>query len=137
MPLIEEGDVNGEETRTYVRAYLQPLLRTLARLFEAYRATARSKRDQSALAHTLAELEAQKFALDQHSIVSIADATGRITYVNDRFAEISQYSREELLGQDHRLLNSGYHSARFWEEMWTTVSLGKVWGRRPQSQEGR
>lgn len=107
--------------------YLQPLLRTLARLVEAYRATARRKLDQRALAHTLAELEAQKFALDQHSIVSIADAAGRITYANDKFTEISQYAREELLGQNHRLLNSGYHSAQFWEEMWTTVAQGKVW----------
>jgi len=107
--------------------YLQPLLRTLARLVEAYRASARRKLDQQALAHTLAELEAQKFALDQHSIVSIADAAGRITYVNDKFTEISQYAREELLGQDHRLLNSGYHSAQFWEEMWTTVCQGRVW----------
>jgi PAS domain S-box-containing protein len=118
--------------------YLQPLLRTLARLVEAYRATTRRKLDQQALAHTLAELEAQKFALDQHSIVSIADAAGRITYVNDKFTEISQYAREELLGQDHRLLNSGHHSTQFWEEMWSTIALGKVWSGiiRNRSKDG-
>ena len=79
------------------------------------------------LKRSLTELEFQKFALDQHSIVSIADRKGRIIYTNDKFSEISLYPREELLNQDHRLLNSGHHSPEFFQDMWQTISSGKVW----------
>jgi len=79
------------------------------------------------LKQSLEEIEFQKYAIDQHSIVSISGADGRITYTNDKFSEVSQYSREELLGQDHRLLNSGYHPHSFFKEMWQTIGRGKVW----------
>lgn len=79
------------------------------------------------LNQSLSELEFQKFALDQHSIVSIADRGGKIIYTNGKFSEISQYSAEELKGQDHRLLNSGHHPSDFFKEMWQTIGNGKVW----------
>jgi PAS domain S-box-containing protein len=68
-----------------------------------------------------------KFALDESSIVAITDAQGKIMYVNERFCLVSKYSSEELLGKTHRIINSGYHSPRFFKDMWQTISLGKVW----------
>jgi PAS domain S-box-containing protein len=87
----------------------------------------RINRARAELKRSLTELEFQKFALDQHSIVSITDRSGRIIYTNDKFSEISQYSREELMGQDHRILNSGHHPHAFFKEMWATIGHGQVW----------
>lgn len=76
---------------------------------------------------TVAELEFQKNALDQHAIVSITDACGKIIYANDKFVAVSQYTREQLLGEDHRILNSGYHSREFFKQMWMTIAAGNIW----------
>ncbi|MFC0119813.1 response regulator [Pseudoalteromonas xiamenensis] len=79
------------------------------------------------LKKALAELNHQKFALDEHSIVAVTDLKGTIQYVNRKFCEISGYSKEELLGQNHRILNSGKHSTQFWREMYDTVKKGQTW----------
>lgn len=75
----------------------------------------------------LREGEFQLITSNQHDIVSTADVTGRIISVNDKFIEISGYSREELIGQNHRLLKSSHHSDAFYKNMWQTISRGHVW----------
>jgi PAS domain S-box-containing protein len=82
---------------------------------------------EEALQRSQKELADIRFALDESAIVAITDQRGIITYVNNKFCEISKYSREELLGQDHRIINSAYHPKEFIRNLWTTIASGQVW----------
>lgn len=92
----------------------------------AYDVTAQTNA-RAALAAALRDNEALLGTVNEHAIVSVTDPSGRIIEVNDRFCARSGYAREELLGQTHRLINSGIHGPEFWADVWNTISAGKPW----------
>ena len=96
-------------------------------LTEQKRALRQAETARRATEHALHELELQREALDQHAIVSIADYAGRIQHVNDKFCAISGYSREDVIGQNHRVISSRHHSSEFWREFWQMIEAGKIW----------
>jgi len=115
-------------------AMLVPLVPKGMSLFNLESEVAERKQATEALRKSLAasegalkDLADQKFALDQHAIVATTDVQGTITYVNDKFCAISKYSRDELLGQNHRILNSGHHAKEFFQQMYHTIAKGNVW----------
>ena len=85
------------------------------------------QKEQEKSSRLAARLASHKIGVDAHAIVSITDPRGRIKYVNDKFCEISKYSREELIGQNHRLLNSAYHDKDFFSEMYRCIYEGRAW----------
>ncbi|MDR6998301.1 PAS domain-containing protein [Neobacillus niacini] len=85
------------------------------------------KKAEEHLKQTVKENTDIKFALDQSSIVAFTDAQGKITSVNDKLCEISKYSRGEIIGKDHNILNSGFHSKEFFKNLWKTIGEGHVW----------
>jgi PAS domain S-box-containing protein len=89
--------------------------------------TERRLAEESRREAVLKELTDQKFALDQHARVSITDIEGTITYVNDTFCDISKFSRQELIGHNHRIVKSGRHSKEFFQQMYHTITNGTVW----------
>ncbi len=97
----------------------------VAGAFNANRAVA--KETNRKLAAALREVSVFRDTLDRHSIISITDRGGRILEVSDQFCHISRYTREELVGQHHNIINSGVHSKEFWVDVWRTIAAGKPW----------
>jgi sigma-B regulation protein RsbU (phosphoserine phosphatase) len=97
------------------------------------------KQAEERLRASLKQLENLRYAVDQASLVGITNRAGTIIEVNDKFCEVTGYSRDELLGQNHRILKSGYHPESFYCELWRTISSGRVWRRRicDRAKDGR
>jgi len=113
---------------TYIRAEFDPLSGALTGFTSILQDQTETHRKEQELQHRLAEIEELYQFLDQASIISRTDAKGTITYVNDKFSEISGYSKEELIGANHRLVNSNVHPREFWIDMYrTTLRDRKIW----------
>jgi PAS domain S-box-containing protein len=99
----------------------------LALIWTAAVVLARFRRTWLALGRRTKDLADVNYALDQSAIVAITDTKGTIKYVNEKFCEISKYGRDELIGHDHRVLNSGYHTKDFIRSLWVTIANGHIW----------
>jgi len=85
------------------------------------------KRADEVLEMAVKELSDYKYALDESAIIAITDQKGIIKHVNENFCRISKYSKDELIGQDHRIINSGYHNKAFIRNLWVTIAGGQIW----------
>lgn len=108
-------------TKPVVPDYLVSIIRVRAREFR------RMAETHQALSHSLTNLDRQRQVLDAHAVVSMTDVRGMITYANERFCQVSGYSRGELIGNTHSILKSGMHPDSFYQEMWRTIASGRTW----------
>jgi PAS domain S-box-containing protein len=126
----ERWHARKDGSHFWASGFVRPILdegQNLRGFVKVMRDITERKQAEEALRRSVKELADMKYALDESAIVAMTDVTGKITYVNDKFCEISKYSREELLGQDHRIVNSGYHDKEFIRGLWRTIARGRVW----------
>ncbi|MBF0265683.1 MAG: PAS domain-containing protein [Gammaproteobacteria bacterium] len=130
LSAISDKDVIQEAIENGAYLFLNKSIteeQLVAEVKKAYALTKQHNLTINKLYSSLTENQLYLSAFDQHSIISTADISGKITYVNDMFCKISGYSREELIGKNHRIVKSFYHSQEFYKNMWGTISSGKVW----------
>ena len=124
----EYSDENGEPK--FMETHIHPFVNESGNVDQvvitAIDITWRKRAEQN-LHKALKDLKIMQDAMDEHAIVAITDLNGCMTYVNDKFIKVSGYERDDLLGKNHRILRSGYHSANFFENLWSTISAGKIW----------
>ncbi|WP_066426956.1 PAS domain S-box protein [Anabaena sp. 4-3] len=130
--LLQEGHWRGEATaqRRDGTTFHEEVSLTLTQdgeLICVCRDITESRQAQKQLQKLVIELSNFKHALDQAAIVAITDPEGTITYANDNLCKISQYSRAELIGKTHSIINSGYHSKEYFHHLWSTITKGEVW----------
>jgi PAS domain S-box-containing protein len=123
--VIVDYDINDYRTKTELTT--QKLFTTVISSLRAYDSLMATERTQQALNDSLAKVKDLQLAMDQHSLVTITDQYGKIIHANEKFCEVSQYTIAELLGMDHRTINSNYHSKEFIENLWKTITQGRTW----------
>jgi len=127
---LEESRILNDGNEKYLEVYIHPFLNDqgdIHELLEIITDITVRKKIEERLKNTLKELRDIRDAMDEHAIVSITDALGNITYVNDKFVQVSGYSREELIGKNHRIIKSREHSPEFYGKIWDTITSGRIW----------
>ncbi len=121
--------VSGKGNDTWIRCIGDAQFENgkVTRVFGSFQDIDKRKVNELALRESLKTLEYYKFSLDQSAIVAYTDSKGVIRFVNDNFCKISQYSKEELIGKTHQIINSKHHPKEFFVDLWKTISSGKVW----------
>ncbi|MFE8697422.1 EAL domain-containing protein [Cytobacillus sp. FJAT-53684] len=113
--------------QSHVQSWVDSLQEIFKKGQSNYKNLLQMEKDIQQISSFLEDYTNLRYALDASAIVAVTDDRGKILYVNDKFCELSKYSKEELLGQDHRILNSGYHDKNFFKEMWNTIKNGEIW----------
>jgi len=125
IPFWQETIIDAILLSAFTALALMPLFSRFER--RSSEAEHRLNREKAVAEESLLALTTHQRALDQIAIVAETTPRGEIMYANDRFCDISGYSREELIGNTHRMVNSGFHPKEFWREFWDTINAGQVW----------
>jgi PAS domain S-box-containing protein len=123
--VIVDYDINDYKSKTDLTT--QKLFTTVIASLRAYGSLVATMNSQAALSESLNKFKDLQAALDQHALVSITDAEGKITHANDKFCAVSQFALNELIGQDHRIINSNHHPKEFMAKLWQTIEGGETW----------